>query len=258
MKRGTPDHWKMKELARLLDIPPMYTKSWATGCMERLWHYAARYCLQGDIGRVPDTEIAEVVGWPVKGARRLVDALVTARWLDRSSTHRLLIHDWHEHCDEAVKKTLKNRKLPFFFPESSGMIPENSSLARTEALAFPSLSQAKPKPMPAAEPQNPPVIGVEELETAWDRHHHHSRDEPKDLAFRVIFGMNGDFPIDRFRANHALYCESWDGRWQYCSLTFLGYIRAGCPPPPPAEKPKPTQAELRRKQLSRELTGEDG
>lgn len=148
MKRGTPDHWKMKDLARRLNIPPMYAIAWANGCMERLWHYAARYCLQGDIGRVPDAEIAEVCGWPVKAAGRLVDALVEARWLDRSSAHRLLIHDWHEHCDESVKKTLKNRGLQFFFPESSGMILENSSLARAEALASPSLSQAKPTPEP--------------------------------------------------------------------------------------------------------------
>ena len=153
MKRGTPDHWKMKELARRLNIPPMYAISWANGCMERIWHYAARYCLQGDLGRVPDAEIAEVCGWPVKAAGRLVDALVQARWLDRCPTHRLLIHDWSEHCDESVKKTLKNRGLQFFFPVKSGMFPENSGLARAEAFAFPKPlpSLAKPQPSGARE-----------------------------------------------------------------------------------------------------------
>lgn len=159
MKRGTPDHWKMKDLARRLNIPPMYAICWANGCLERLWHYAARYCLQGDIGRVPDAEIAEVCGWPVKSAGRLVDALVEARWLDRSSAHRLLIHDWPEHCDESVKKTLKNRGLPFFFLEKSGMIRESSGLARTEALASPShsLSQSQADKELAPLPESKPV-----------------------------------------------------------------------------------------------------
>jgi hypothetical protein len=203
VKRGTPDHWKMKALARELNVPPMYAIAWANGVMERIWHYTAKYCPQGDLGRVPDEEIAEVCGWPAKAARRLVDALVTSRWLERSSTHRLIVHDWHEHCDESVKKTIRNRGLSFLselsttdvrgftqpsttdvrqsdasgststsktgthlqktnlldrkgllenFPESSGMIRENSGLP----LPLPEPSQSRAEPdarSPRAAPQ---------------------------------------------------------------------------------------------------------
>ncbi len=53
MKRGAPDHWKMKELARLCHVPAPYGIPWANGVMERIWHYTAKYCLQGNIGKFP-------------------------------------------------------------------------------------------------------------------------------------------------------------------------------------------------------------
>ncbi len=79
--------------------------------------------------------------------------------------------------------------------------------------------------------QTPPDLGIsaEELESAWEIHLKHSKDEPQDLAFRVIFGMNGQFDAAKFRARHGPYCDAWSGRWQYCPLTFLGWVRAGMP-----------------------------
>jgi hypothetical protein len=123
MKRGTPDHWKMKDFARRAGaglIRQPYALAWANGVLERLWHYAAKYCPQGDIGRVPDEEIAEVCCWPRARAGELVQHLLASGWLDSSEKHRLLIHDWKDHCESSVKKTLQNRHLEFFFPESSG------------------------------------------------------------------------------------------------------------------------------------------
>jgi hypothetical protein len=78
------------------------------------------------------------------------------------------------------------------------------------------------------------AVPADELEAAWERHHKHSREEPRDLAFRVIVGMNGDFDIARFRDRHERWCAAWDKRdWQYCPLTFLAWVRAGMPEPPP-------------------------
>lgn len=59
MKRGTPDHPKMKALARTLRIPLPY----AVGAMEMIWHFTADYAPTGAIGRFSDDEIAEAAGW---------------------------------------------------------------------------------------------------------------------------------------------------------------------------------------------------
>lgn len=108
MKRGTPDHPKMKRLARLLNI-----EMWgAVGIMESIWHFGMRYCPMGDIGKFSDIEIADAIGW--KGsAGELVSALINARWFDACPQNRLLIHDWPDHCDRSVAKYLKENKLTF-------------------------------------------------------------------------------------------------------------------------------------------------
>jgi hypothetical protein len=96
----------MKHLAELLNIPLAH----AVGIMEMLWHFAARHAPQGDIGKYTDRQIADAVGWQrPTGTRgvtpecRLSDALVEAKWLDRVSGHRLVVHDWKDHCDESVR-----------------------------------------------------------------------------------------------------------------------------------------------------------
>ena len=95
----------------------------------------------------------------------------------------------------------------------------------------------------------------DELEEAWERHHKHIRAEPKDLAFRRIVGMNGTFDLARFRDRHRKFCEYWDGRdWNYCALTFLGWVEAGMPNPPPAAKAPPgtaTSAQVRQAEFEK-------
>lgn len=111
MKRGTPDHRKMKDLSKRLKIPLPY----AVGLMEMLWHFVAKWNPQGDVGRVPDEYIAEACGW--KGnPQKFINALVECGWLDRDPDYRLLVHDWDQHADQSVSKTLKNRKLDFIRP----------------------------------------------------------------------------------------------------------------------------------------------
>jgi hypothetical protein len=108
VKRGTPDHRKMKDLARRLKIPLPY----AVGIMEMLWHQVSKYAIQGDVGKWPDEAIAEAVHW--KGdTDKLVNALVDSGWLDRDPDYRLVVHDWDQHADQSVCKTLKNKGLGF-------------------------------------------------------------------------------------------------------------------------------------------------
>ena len=111
MKRGTPDHPKTEALASLLRIG----KAQAVGHLEMLWHFAAKYAIQGNIGKWDDAQIAQRCGWESANgeAPSFVEALVTAGWLDRCKEHRLLIHHWKDHCEQSVKKTLINNSLPF-------------------------------------------------------------------------------------------------------------------------------------------------
>lgn len=235
MKRGAPDHWKMESLAKRLKVPSRYALAWSNGVMERLWHYAAKYAIQGDIGRVPNEAIARACSWPERDAKELVDALVAVGFIDSCDTFRLIIHDWPEHCDDSVKKTLKNRGLPFVFPESSGnrrKIPP--------ALAFP-----KPEPKPEPVNETAPVqsssidasseadFTCDEFEAAWHRHKNFSQKEPMHLVLQNILSMNGKFRVDRFRSNHPGWCEYWEANgWNnFGSLTFLGWIGAGMPEP---------------------------
>lgn len=115
MKRGTPDHPKTKDLSNHLGIPIPY----AIGLLEVLWHYTAKYAIQGNIGKWDNRAIAKALYWPEKKADGLVDALVDSGWLDRDSEHRLLIHDWQDHADQSVRKTLKNHGLDFIHPSKA-------------------------------------------------------------------------------------------------------------------------------------------
>ncbi len=89
-----------------------------------------------------------------------------------------------------------------------------------------------------------PKISADDFESAWDRHLKHTRSEPKDLVLQQILSMNGKFDEARFRERHAVFCDAWDkAGWQYCPLTFLGWIEAGMPMPPPKPDSQKTRAE---------------
>lgn len=118
MKRGTPRHPKMFALAEELKI----TLPHAVGILEMLWHFAAESCPCGDIGSVPDKEIAKAIGW-TKRASILIEALCSekCRWIDRSLDYRLVIHDWPDHAENEVRRKLESmgkKFLPIYFPKT--------------------------------------------------------------------------------------------------------------------------------------------
>lgn len=108
MKRGTPDHPKTLALQELLGIDDLQV----VGLLERLFHFAAKYSPQGDIGRWSDERIAQGVRWKTSSSE-LVSQLVQSGWLDTHAKYRLLVHDWSDHCEEAVKKHLTRHGLSF-------------------------------------------------------------------------------------------------------------------------------------------------
>jgi hypothetical protein len=140
VKRGTPEHPKMFALAGALKV----TRYAAGGIMEFLWHYTAKYALPGDIGRHPNATIAGAVGWEGE-PDELIRALVSCRWLDRDTDHRLLVHDWPDHCDQTVKRALATAGLSFC-----------PAYARQKLAAA---SPPKPKPKPEPKPKPKPLAG---------------------------------------------------------------------------------------------------
>src|SRR5689334_12774915 len=108
MKRGTPNHPKLFDLCDRLKIK----RPAAVGYLELLWHFTATYAAQGDIGRFTDRRIEAALDWSGP-AGKLVSALTEAGWIDEDDEHRLLVHDWHEHADDAVRKKLARGGLSF-------------------------------------------------------------------------------------------------------------------------------------------------
>ena len=115
MKRGTPDHPKVLMLAaelRRLGIP--MPRVAAIGILEMLWQWAARYAIQGDIGRWPDEIIESALEWSGEPGA-LLDALIRTRWVDEvPEPHRLVIHDIHDHADNTWRQCLEDAGLTWW------------------------------------------------------------------------------------------------------------------------------------------------
>jgi hypothetical protein len=152
MKQGTTSHPKTADLMEALGIP-RYS---AVGILESLWHFSRKYAEAGDVGRFSNVQIAQAVDWipapghapteeRIKKADELIAALVRVHWLDEHPKHRLIVHDWHEHCEDAVHNSLA-RAVEYF---ADGTMPKLSRLSREEkdqvSQAFKAKSENQPK-----------------------------------------------------------------------------------------------------------------
>lgn len=119
MKSGTESKLKFKQLQRRLNMP-LYE---ARGLLDTLWNFTANNAPHGDIGRFSDEEIAIGIDWR-REPSELIETLTAIRWIDQTET--LLIHDWPEHCEETVHKSLV-RKIEVF---ADGTLPSLSRLPK--------------------------------------------------------------------------------------------------------------------------------
>lgn len=104
MKRGTPEHPKTEDLAEQLGISIPH----AVGILELLFHFTARFAPRGEIGKFSDERIARRLFWE-KGAEKLIEGLYRSGWIEFNSTHRWVLHDWHEHAPDYVKRQIKEK-----------------------------------------------------------------------------------------------------------------------------------------------------
>lgn len=130
VKRGGPQHPKTMRLALQCKLP-VYA---AVGLLEMLFHFTAQYAPAGDIGKFTDEEIERAVGWDGE-AGRFVDGLLTAQYVEHHDTHRLVVHQWHEHADQAVQRVLARRGENFVTNEKKKRKASSRRLASELAAA---------------------------------------------------------------------------------------------------------------------------
>lgn len=123
MKRGTDGLLKFKQLQRDLGL----TRYECKGLLQDLWDFTAANATAGDIGKFSDDEIAHELEWRGE-PRELLEALVARRWLDVHSEHRLVVHDWPDHCEDWVHMRLA-RAVEVF---ANGTVPKLTKIGKSE------------------------------------------------------------------------------------------------------------------------------
>jgi hypothetical protein len=118
---------KMKRLCRNLGIPSYA----AVGILESLWHLTARETPQGNIGKLSNEDIALAIDWS-GDEDKLICELLASEWLDSDETHRLIVHDWHQHSDDAVDNYLARRGFLY----ANGARPRMNRLSVQEKAAL--------------------------------------------------------------------------------------------------------------------------
>lgn len=98
MKRDCLIHPKLLDLAARLGC----SRPEAIGFLSLLWNWTADYAIAGDVGRWPNGTIARACDY-TGDPEAFVNALVEAGWLDQDDQHRLVIHDWSQHCENWIR-----------------------------------------------------------------------------------------------------------------------------------------------------------
>ena len=104
--RGTLTHWKTRLLAEELKIDAPF----ALGLLEALWHVTAKDTPTGCIGHLSNHGIAMRLFTSIN-PDVLINALLKSGHLEKHPEHRLIIHDWSEHSDDAVDNRLARHGL---------------------------------------------------------------------------------------------------------------------------------------------------
>lgn len=127
MKANTPELLKFKRLKRRLEC----STAALVGHLELLWINTAKNAPQGDIGRFSNEEIAISCYWE-GDPDFFVCALVEIGWLDVCEKHRLLVHDWSEHCPTYVKGNLSRAKKSIIDqkPDTKKVVTDESAATK--------------------------------------------------------------------------------------------------------------------------------
>jgi len=227
VKRGTPDHPKVVRFAAVLGV----TRYAAVGLLELLWHLTARYTPCGDVGKWSDQEIAIALGWDGPPTA-LIHALVASGLLESHPVHRLIVHDWAEHADKAVKQLLA-RQGRSFVSTCGDMCGHVSTSAEISAL---------PEPVASSQSQKPLILGVETpilTQLGFDRFWKpYPKKRHKPAAVRAWKGVDGARHLEAILVGVEAWKQS--AQWQSGRIedpaTFLNQRQWEDPVPRGAHK----------------------
>lgn len=110
MKRETLHHPKTYDLMARLQC----SRPTVLGYLQLLWDYTGQMAPMGNIGKWPNTAIAQACDWE-DDPETFIAALIAAGWLDevQDPDVRLLVHDWGDHCEKFVQMKLKRAGAGF-------------------------------------------------------------------------------------------------------------------------------------------------
>jgi hypothetical protein len=128
MKKEATQGIKFKKLQALGKL-----RHWeAMGLLDALWQFAMINAPLGDIGRESNEDIAFAIEWDPDDIDRIVEVLVRVGWLDVHDEHRLLIHDWPDHCEDSVHMRVARSRSYF----ADGTMPKLGRIGGAERAAL--------------------------------------------------------------------------------------------------------------------------
>jgi hypothetical protein len=130
VKTGTESKLKFKLLLRRIKGSRWMVR----GLLDTIWEFTSTNAPDGDLSRFSAEELAIGIDWQ-DDPEQLISILVELKWMDRTPDGRLLIHDWHEHCEDSIHNLLARKGVPF----ASGHPPK---LTRLELKERPNVLQA--------------------------------------------------------------------------------------------------------------------
>lgn len=165
MKRTAIEHPKVRRLQRILGGIPRW-QAW--GLMEGLWQFTGKFTPRGDVGRYQNEDLADFLEWR-EDPDVLVDAYIKAGLIDPHPEHRLVVHGWHEHADDATKAALRRANDTFVMcNDGVETCPDGVTTAKA-------LPEPEPEPCHAMlqkpvreEVQNPPAAAPPDLANLTD------------------------------------------------------------------------------------------
>lgn len=95
------DHPKLSGFSAAMSWDP----NLSIGHLHRLWWWTLDYAPDGDLRKYNDAQIAHGMGVAIPESKRLVEALVEARWLDREPYFR--VHDWWDYAGRFLQIKFK-------------------------------------------------------------------------------------------------------------------------------------------------------
>lgn len=108
MKRETLRHPKTLDLAARLGVD----RPTALGYLTLLWDFVADASPRGDIGKWPNGAIARACDY-MGDHDAFVASLTDSGWIDENHEHRLIVHDWPDHCERWIKAKLDKLGMDF-------------------------------------------------------------------------------------------------------------------------------------------------